>query len=126
MKEDIKKAAEAIINKKVDWLRKRGERATELGDPVWINKTTAMVPTGADDETHYYKVSIKRNHENCGCKDWKYRGSVNGIPCKHIIRAMAERVIRDRDNETQAILREADEAVKRGELPPHAPEHRVN
>jgi len=124
---NIKDAAEAIITKKIEWLNKRKERAMELADPIFINKTTAMVGTSLEDESHYYKVSIKAGSETCGCKDWKYRGKPNGIPCKHMIRVMAERVVRDEENAkakaTMEIMAEADQAVKDGHLPPHAPEH---
>lgn len=130
MENTIKNAAEAIINKKIEWLHKRADRAMELADPIFINKTTAMVGTSLEDEAHYYKVSIKHGNESCGCKDWKYRGKANGIPCKHMIRVMAERVVRDEENAqakaTLEIMAEADQAVKDGQLPPHAPEHAVN
>jgi len=123
MKEEIKKAAEEIINKKIEWLHKRAERAVELETTIFLNKFTAMVGTSLEDENHYYKVCIKPGHEDCGCKDWKYRGKTNGIPCKHMIRVMAERVVRDQEakaiKETKEILKEADEAVRRGELPVH-------
>jgi len=123
MENTVKSMAEGIVNKRVDWLRKRGQRAMELDTPIFLNKTTAMVGTSLEGENHYYKVSIKPGHEECGCKDWKYRGKVNGIPCKHMIRAMAERMVRDearaQERETQEILAEADAAIARGELVSH-------
>jgi len=127
MNDKVKGAAEAIINKKVEWLKARCERAMTLEAPVWINKTTCFVGTSLEGEGHYYKVSIQPGNESCGCKDWKYRGSANGIPCKHMVRAMAERMVKDKEiadaKEMAELKAEADQAVKDGELPAHAPEH---
>jgi len=127
MKDEIKKAIEITVEKKVEWLHKRAEKAMTLGTPIWLNKTTAMVPTANEDEEHFYKVNVTPGHEHCGCKDWKYRGSVNGIPCKHLMRAMAERMVKDQEAQaekhTAEIMAEADQAVENGELPAHIPEH---
>ena len=126
---NLKEAAEMAVSKKIERLAKRGKRASELGKPIWLNATTAMVPTANAEEATFYKVSIKDGHEGCGCKDWEYRGSVNGIPCKHMIRALVERMVRDSEKAeakvAKEILAEANQAVEDGQLPPHAPEHDV-
>lgn len=113
-----------IVEKRVEWLKARAERAMNLSDPIWINGNTAMVGTANEGEAHYYKVSIKHGSESCGCKDWKFRGSKNGIPCKHVIKAMADRIDRNeakvdriKQNELNENIAEADQAIKDGLLP---------
>jgi len=126
------KAIEMTIAKKMNWLHKRAERAMTLSTPEFVGKYVAFVESGYEGREGkvYYKVNVRPGHEACTCEDWIYRGKPNGIPCKHMLRVMGERMVRDEENarvkETAEIMAEADEAVKRSELPLHAPEHVVN
>jgi len=109
-----------MVEKLKDWFSARAERAMELDTPTFMNRWVAFVGTSLEDEAHYYKVSVKPGQMSCGCKDWKYRGQKHGVPCKHMIRVMAERMLRDQEKAQEAELaenlKEADEAVARGEL----------
>lgn len=110
-----------IVEKRTEWLRARADRAMTLADPIWLNGNVAMVGTANETEEHYYKVVLVDGKESCGCKDWKFRGSKNGIPCKHMLKALADRIDRNHEKAKKAemaeILTEADEAVEKGLLP---------
>ena len=122
---NVEAAVKAILDKRLDWIKKRAERAMELGTPEFTNAHVAFVPSHNPERAGktYYKVNIKRGHESCTCEDWIYRGRSNGIPCKHLLRTMAERDARQLTPDLEENMREADAAVLAGELPPHAPEH---
>lgn len=78
--------AETSEEELVEYLRvsTRLDRAVELADFVeQVAPDTFLVPSA--EKPVRYTVDLRGR--SCDCPDWTFRGSVNGIPCKHIMAA---------------------------------------
>jgi len=70
----------------VDYFRvsTRLDRAVELVDFVEQVAPDIYLVQSASKPVRY---TVDVRAMTCECPDWTYRGSVNGIPCKHIMAA---------------------------------------
>jgi hypothetical protein len=63
----------------------RLDRAVDLVDFVVEESQGLFLVRSQTHQDREYTVDLERR--SCDCPDWTYRGSVNGIPCKHIMAA---------------------------------------
>lgn len=68
-------------------IHSRSERSRELGRPVLVAPDIYEVPSQWDPDRKY-TTDVRAG--TCDCDDWTHRGSVSGVPCKHLIRARRE------------------------------------
>ena len=59
-------------------------RAVDLVDYV-VEESQGLFLVQSASKPKQYVVDLERR--TCECADWTFRGSVNGIPCKHIMAA---------------------------------------
>lgn len=62
----------------------RLDRAVQLTD--YVEEVAADVFL-VQSASHPVRYTIDLRAPSCECPDWTYRGSVNGLPCKHIMAA---------------------------------------
>jgi predicted nucleic acid-binding Zn finger protein len=62
----------------------RLDRAVDLVDFV-VEESRGVFLVQSASKPKQYVVDLERR--TCDCPDWTFRGSVNGIPCKHIMAA---------------------------------------
>jgi hypothetical protein len=62
----------------------RLDRAVELVDLVEEVAPDVFLVQSVNKPVRY---TVDLQGMSCECPDWTYRGSVNGIPCKHIMAA---------------------------------------
>jgi hypothetical protein len=63
----------------------RLDRSVGLVNDVEEVAPSVFLVRSQKDPAVRYTVDLA--HRTCECSDWTYRGSVNGIPCKHIMAA---------------------------------------
>jgi hypothetical protein len=63
----------------------RMDRAVDLVDFVVEESLGLYLVRSQSKPDKQYTVDLERR--SCDCPDWTYRGSVNGLPCKHIMAA---------------------------------------
>jgi predicted nucleic acid-binding Zn finger protein len=62
----------------------RLDRAIQMIDHAKLNAPDIFIVKSQTNGERYV-VDLRAN--TCTCADWTHRGSVNGIPCKHIMAA---------------------------------------
>jgi predicted nucleic acid-binding Zn finger protein len=65
----------------------RLDRAADLVDFVVEEAQGLFLVQSQSHNGEQYIVDLASAHASCSCPDWTFRGSVNGIPCKHIMAA---------------------------------------
>jgi predicted nucleic acid-binding Zn finger protein len=63
----------------------RLDRAVELVDFVVEEAQGLLLVRSQVNPEKQYTVDLQG--KTCDCPDWTFRGSVNGLPCKHIMAA---------------------------------------
>lgn len=63
----------------------RLDRAVQLVDFVAEESNGLFLVQSQTHNGEQYIVDLASAHASCSCPDWTFRGSVNGIPCKHIM-----------------------------------------
>ena len=73
----------------VDYFRvsTRLDRAVGLVDFVVEEAQGLFLVQSQSHNGEQYIVDLASAHASCSCPDWTFRGSVNRIPCKHIMAA---------------------------------------
>ena len=67
----------------------RLDRAVDLVDFVVEEAHELFLVRSQSSPEKQYTVDLRS--KSCDCPDWTFRGSVNGLPCKHIMAAYLSR-----------------------------------